>query len=126
MEELAEGRRVGLLFQTEEERLWLAGAVERLHVPRSFLILEAVQAGLGGHSLSIPGRRNRGVSFRLPAEVAEKVKQAAQVRGVSQQSLIRHLLFTYLTEALQRPPRQRTPPRKPAQAARLEGGVGNA
>ena len=119
---MAEGRRVGLLLLTEEERLWLAETVERLHVPRSFLILEAVQAGLGGPSLSIPGRKNKAVSFRLPAEVAEKVKQAADARGVSQQSLIRHLLFTYLTEALQRPPPQRTPSRKP-QTALLEGGV---
>jgi len=90
---------MGLLLLTEEERAWLAEAVDRLHVPRSFLILEAVQAGFQRPSPPpIPGRRNKGVSFRLPAEVAEKIKQAASARGISQQSLIRHLLFTYITE----------------------------
>ena len=96
---LVGGNCRGLVLLTEEEWSRLAEAVNRFHVPRSFLILEAIQAGLQDqNATSIPGRRNRPVNFRLPAEVTEAIKETAKARGVSQQSLIRHLLFAYLSE----------------------------
>jgi hypothetical protein len=96
---LAAGNRRGMVLLTEEERLRLAEAVNQFHIPRSFLILEAIQAGLKNpDTTTIPGRRNRRLTFRLPSDTIKAVKQTAKEKGVSQQSLIRHLLFTYLSE----------------------------
>jgi len=61
-----------LLLLTEEEASRLAEALENYHVSRSFMILEAVQAGLANLDLAkIPGRRKRIVYFRLPSEIRE-------------------------------------------------------
>jgi hypothetical protein len=88
-----------LLLLTEEEASQLADAVNQFHVPRSLLILEAIQAGLRSlGTTTIPGRRSKPLSFRLPDEIAVRVKQVAQEHHVSQQNLIRHLLFNYLTQ----------------------------
>jgi hypothetical protein len=86
-----------LLLLTEAEASRLAGAVKELHVPRSLIILEAVQAGLQTLDPNvIPGRRTKSVHFRLPPEVREKVRLVATQYQLSQQNLIRHMLFAYL------------------------------
>jgi hypothetical protein len=65
---LSGGRCRGLVLLTEEEALRLAEAVDQFHVPRGFLILEAVQAGLQNlNACAVPGRRSEAIAFRLPA-----------------------------------------------------------
>jgi hypothetical protein len=102
-----------LILLTEEEASQLADAVNQFHVPRSFLILEAIQAGLRSlDTATIPGRRSRPLSFRLPDEIAVRVKQVSREHDVSQQNLIRHLLFTYLKQRTAETRTPRNPPKK--------------
>jgi hypothetical protein len=95
-----ERKRSGLLLLTEEEARRLTDALTPFHLPRSFMILEAIQAGLqAAHLKNIPRRRSKILYFRLPGEVRErvKVKELAEERHTSQQTLIRHFLFTCLS-----------------------------
>ena len=93
-----EGRCKGLLRLDEREAKRLAEALEELHLPRSLIILEAVQAGLAKlDPACVPGKRTHQLHFRLPADVREKVRRAAAEHHLSQQALIRHMLFTYLS-----------------------------
>jgi len=109
----------GLLLLTEEEARRLADALTPFHLPRSFLILEAIQAGLQTADLkNIPGRRRRILCFRLPVELRERVRELAEERHISQQSLIRYFLFTYLSQL----ERKSTPPTKHRTNSRRGGG----
>ena len=114
-----ERKRRSLLLLTEEEARRLAEALTRFHVPRSFMILEAIQAGLETADLkNIPGRRSRLLYFRLPREVRERVKELAEARHTSQQTLIRHFLFTYLSHL-----ERKTPPPTKRRTNKGKGGV---
>jgi hypothetical protein len=93
------GRRPNLLLLTEEEASRLAVAARTLHVPSNFIILEAVQFGLQAlDPTKITKRRRKIVYFRLPTEIKQRVIELAQELDLSQQSLIRHYLSTYLTQ----------------------------
>ena len=88
------------LLLTEEESRKLAEAVKTSGAPnRSLLILESIQAKL--HSPNLPelqGKRTNILHCWLPTEIMEKVRLLAHEQGVSQQSLIRYFLFTYLSQ----------------------------
>ena len=97
-----------MLLLNEEESGKLAEAVRTSGTGnRSLIILESIQARL--HAPNLPGlqrKRTRVVYFWLPTEIMEEVRQLALDLRVSQQNLIRHLLFTYLVTA----PWKRKPP----------------
>lgn len=110
-----------MLLLTEEEASRLADALKDFPVPRSILILEAIQAGL--HTLDLtnmPGRRTRILCFRIPAEIEQKLKQLAAERHVSKQSLIRHFLFTYISHPPWKKPR---PVTRLPESNRVKGGA---
>jgi hypothetical protein len=115
-----ETRKRSLLLLTEEEASRLADALKDSHVPASILILEAIQAGLQTLDLTtMPGRRTRTLYFRIPTEIRERVKQLATQRHVSQQSLTRHFLFTYISH----PPWKKPDPPRGCRNPRIEKGA---
>jgi hypothetical protein len=104
---MGKGKRRSLLLLTEEEARRLATAQTPTRLSRSFLIQEAVQAGLQTADIAnVPGRRNKILCFRLPPELRDRVRELAKELDTSQQTLIRHFLFTYLSEM----ERKSTPP----------------
>ena len=103
-------RRRNLLLLNDEENSRLAEAIREHHVSRSFIILEAIQAGLQARvQPKIPGRRKRVVYFRLPAEIKAKIKELAEKHKASQQSLLRHFLDAYLAKLDRMHPRTTRP-----------------
>jgi hypothetical protein len=104
---MGKGKCRGLLLLTEGEARRLAASLTLTHLPRSFLIQEAIQAGLQTVDLAnIPGRRSKVLCFRLPTELLGRVRALAEELDTSQQTLLRHFLFTYLSEM----ERRSTPP----------------
>jgi predicted DNA-binding protein len=98
-----------LLLLTEEEARRLNDALTPYHISKSFIIQEAIQVGLQTLDLTnIPGRRSKILQIRLPAELRRRVRALAKERRISQQSLTRHFLFTYLSQL----ERKSTPPTK--------------
>jgi predicted DNA-binding protein len=96
---IRKGKRRSLLLLTEEEAHRLTTALTPTHLPRSFLIQEAIQAGLRTiDPTNIPGRRSKVLCFRLPTELRDRVRALAEELDTSQQTLLRHFLFTYLSE----------------------------
>jgi len=98
------------LLLTEEESGRLAEAVKASGAPnRSFLILESIQTKL--HSPNLPGLQGKRTTILhcwLPTEIIEEVRRLALERRVTQQSLLRYFLFTYLSQL----PRKNTSPTK--------------
>lgn len=88
------------LLLTEEELKRIDQAlVESGALNRSLLILEAIQAGIANAALlrTVEGRRRWRVDFRIPRELKDKVQTVARRRHQTQQSLLRHLLFHYIS-----------------------------
>ena len=54
------------------------------------------KAGVGRPSLTAPGRRSPEVKARVPAELRDRLHQAAEQRGVSASELVREALERYL------------------------------
>ena len=89
------------LLLNEEESEKLAEAVRASGAPnRSLIILESIQERL--HAPNLPGlqrKRTRVVYFWLPTEIMEEARHLALHLSVSQQNLLRYLLFTHLATA---------------------------
>jgi hypothetical protein len=67
---------------------------------RSLLVLEAIQANITGIMPGpVEGARCCRIDVRVPGEMRIKVKEVAALLGLTQQNLLRHLLFRYLTQA---------------------------
>jgi hypothetical protein len=67
---------------------------------RGLLIVEAVRAGLANPELKVHGnRRLRRVDALVPRRLVVRVKEVAAANNVTQQYLLRHFLFQYLTAA---------------------------
>lgn len=89
------------LLLNEEESGKLAEAVKTSGTPnRSLIILESIQASIHAPNLTgLQRKRNRVLYFWLPTQIMQEVRRRALDLGVSQQNLIRYLLFTYLATA---------------------------
>ena len=98
------------LLLTEEESEKLANAVRTSGAPnRSLLILASIQAGLRGPKpLELQGKRSRVTYFWLSTLLLGEIRRLANERHVTQQKLLRHFLFTYLSQL----ERKSTPPTK--------------
>lgn len=55
-----------------------------------------IRAGAGRPSLTSPGRRSPEVKARVPAELRDRLKAAAEQRGISTSALVREALDRYL------------------------------
>ena len=99
------------LLLTEEESGWLEDAVRRSGAPnRSLLILDSIQTGLMAGSLrGLQGKRSRVTYFWLPTPIRREIRRLARERHVTQQNLLRHFLFTHLSQL----DAKSTPPTKP-------------
>ncbi|MGP8069414.1 MAG: hypothetical protein ACLP5V_05945 [Candidatus Bathyarchaeia archaeon] len=107
-----------MLLLTEEEARRLTDALTPYHISKSFIIQEAIQAGLQTlNPGNVPGPRNRIVQFRLPAELRKRVRKLAEEHHISQQSLIRYFLFTYLSQL----ERKYAPPTKTRSHTKRDG-----
>ncbi|MGD0424567.1 MAG: hypothetical protein ABSA92_14095 [Candidatus Bathyarchaeia archaeon] len=87
-----------LLTRMELDRLY--SAVTESGVNKSFLVMEAIQHGLPDLD---PKNIQTGRTFRIdawvPTEFKQRIKQLAETHAVTQQSLLRHLLFKHLKAA---------------------------
>jgi hypothetical protein len=67
---------------------------------RGLLIAEAVRAGLADPELKLEnGKRLRRIDALVPRKLASNLKNIAALNNVTQQHLLRHFLFQYLTAA---------------------------
>jgi hypothetical protein len=100
-EEDPEGRcRLRILLTEEEEVARLdAAVVESYAMNRSLLIFEAIQAGIKKSVINTLPRvsRRREVPVWVTRELKQQLKDLAESRSVTQQRLLRHFLFQYLT-----------------------------
>ena len=88
-----------LLTECEVERVDRAVAASGAW-SRGLLIVEAVRAGLANPELKLEdGRRLRRIDALVPRKLAARLKDAAALKNVTQQHLLRHFLFQYLTAA---------------------------
>jgi hypothetical protein len=70
------------------------------YLSRSLIILEAIRAGLQNTNLAlVQERRSFRINARVPTEFKDRVKRLAGINGFTQQRLLRHFLFQYLTSA---------------------------
>lgn len=107
------------LLLTQEESGRLAEAVKASGAPnRSFLILESIQTKLHAPNLAgLQGKRTTILHCWLPTEIMAEVRRLAHEHGVTQQSLLRYFLFTYLSQL----ERKNTPPTKTRNPTRRDG-----
>jgi hypothetical protein len=85
-----------LLTQSELETLDRA-VRESGALTRTFLIFEAIQAGLQNPTPKIiEKKRNRRVDAWTSADMKHRIQQFADNAGMTQQTLLRHFLLTYL------------------------------
>ena len=99
------------LYLSVEESAELAEAVKASGAPnRSLLILDSIQTGLMARSLAgLQGKRSRVTYFWLPTPIRREIRRLARERHVTQQNLLRHFLFTHLSQL----DAKSTPPTKP-------------
>lgn len=71
---------------------------ERITEARATEIAAAAlqKAGVGRPSLTAPGRRSPEVKARVPTELRDRLRAAAQQRGISTSELVREALDRYL------------------------------
>ena len=88
------------LLLTESELETLDRAVsESGALNRSLIIFEAVQAGLQAPAPKIKWKkRNRRVDAWTSGEIKRRIAQLANEIGVTQQTLLRYLLTTYISQ----------------------------
>ena len=100
-EEDPEGRcRLRILLTEEEVARLDAAVVESYAVNRSLLVFEAIQAGIKRSVINTLPRvsRRREVPVWVTRELKQQVKHLAETHSVTQQRLLRHFLFQYLTK----------------------------
>jgi predicted DNA-binding protein len=100
VEEDAEGRCRLRILLTEEEIARLDAAVaESYAMNRSLLVFEAIQAGIKKSMINtLPSAsKRREVAIWVTRELKQQVKHLAENHSVTQQRLLRHFLFQYLT-----------------------------
>jgi len=110
------------LLLTESELETLDRAVsESGALNRSLIIFEALQAGLQAPTPKIQWKkRNRRVDAWASGEIKRRIAQLANDVGVTQQTLLRHYLTTYLSQL----GRKNTPSTKRTEQTLAEEVVG--
>ena len=103
MEKSAQQTRGGssktlVVFLSQEEYGELRRAVGEANVPNmSLLVFQAIQAGLeSDETHGIQRKRNRTVNLHVSREFREKIRLRARMSQVTQQALLRGLLFQYI------------------------------
>ncbi len=89
-----------LLTEEEIERLDSA-VMESGALSRTLLVFEAIRAGLvKGETATMkkPSKR-KAVPVWVTFDLKNRIKEAARANSVTQQSLVRHLLFQYIAHA---------------------------
>jgi len=105
------------LLLTPSELEKLDAAVQDTGTNRSFILLEAMQAGLADPNLKIDQeKRTRRIDAWTTSRMKEKLRQLAAKLNITQQHLTRTLLLNYLTTSPWNQP-------KPHQQEPTEGGV---
>ncbi len=92
------------VWLSEDEYAELRRAVANAQVPnRSLLVFQAIHSGLeSGGMRGIQGKRTRAVNTHVSIEFKQKIRAKAHAYGVTQQALLRGLLFHYIrNESLQ-------------------------
>jgi hypothetical protein len=75
----------------------LHSAVTEAGANKSFLVMEAIQRGLlDSDPRDISSRRSCRIDAWVPTEFKEQIKQLAEAHAVTQQSLLRYLIFKHL------------------------------
>jgi hypothetical protein len=78
----------------------LHSAVTEAGANKSLLVVEAIQRGLPDFDpRNIQTGRSCRIDAWVPTEFKERIKQLAEVHAVTQQSLLRYLLFKHLKAA---------------------------
>ena len=90
------------ILLTEEEINRLDSAVaESCAVTRNLLVYTAIHEGLTTfkpETIQKPNRR-REVPIWVPKDMKNKIRELAKTNTITQQSIMRHLLFQYITRA---------------------------
>jgi len=90
------------ILLTEEEINRLDSAVaESYAVTRKLLVYTAIHQGLTTfkpETIQKPNRR-REVPIWVPKDMKNKIRELAKTNSITQQSIMRHLLFQYITRA---------------------------
>ncbi|MGA8855654.1 MAG: hypothetical protein WB643_00655 [Candidatus Bathyarchaeia archaeon] len=107
------GSKTLVVFLSQEEYGELRRAVGEANVPNmSLLVFQAIQAGLeSDETHGVQRKRTRTVNLHVSREFMEKIRLRARMSQVTQQALLRGLLFQYIRSK----PWQRT------QAEKTEG-----
>jgi hypothetical protein len=76
----------------------LRKAVDKANLPNlSLLVFRAIQAGLESDETGgVQGKRTRTVNIHVSKEFKEKIRSRARMLQVTQQALLRGLLFQYI------------------------------
>ncbi len=95
------------VWLSEDEYAELRRAVANAQVPnRSLLVFQAIHAGLEDAKMhGIQRKRTRAVNTHVSIEFKQKIRARAKAYGVTQQALLRGLLFDYIRKQSRRPNR---------------------
>jgi hypothetical protein len=86
-----------VVFLSQEEYGELRNAVDEANLPNmSLLVFQAIQAGLeSDETRGVQRKRTRTVNIHVSKEFMEKIRVRARMFQVTQQALLRGLLFQY-------------------------------
>lgn len=92
------GSRTLVIALSDEELAELRRAAGEANLPNiSLLVFQAIQAGLEGEETQgVQRKRTRSVNIHVSKEFKEKIRMRARICRVTQQALLRGLVFQYL------------------------------
>ena len=93
--------RLRILLTREEINLLDSAVAERYAVTRNLLVYTAIHEGLTTfkpETIRKPNRR-REVPIWVPRDMKNKIRELAKTHSITQQTILRHLLFQYITQA---------------------------
>ena len=101
-----------VVFLSQEEYGELRRAVDEANLPNmSLFVFQAIREGLGREEArGVQRKRTRRVDLHVSKDFSEKVRLRARLFNVTQQALLRALLFEYI----------RSKPWRTAQAEKME------
>jgi hypothetical protein len=92
------GSKTLVVFLSQEEYGELRRALGEANLPNiSLLVFQAIQAGLENDEMDgVQRKRTRTVNIHVSREFREKIRSRAHMFQVTQQALLRGLLFQYI------------------------------